>query len=199
MEHLLLRKHSRLHSCLKKQFQVFSIKQLPRVWEKYSDDFLWNSFSVSTGGMGGVRGIFITLVNMVCLEVLLTRGRSSNTQVNSHGGQQRQQHSGATSCFYRPANNVLVMSSCLEMTGIPTHHNAPEHSPHTWATAVQLQRSFSHQIFFKYSKSRTAWWHSSFQAYSPEPAVGTESWALCLFVDKHPRSECVQPNNMLNL
>lgn len=32
------------------------------------------------GGMGGVRGIFITLVNTVCLKVLLTRGRSNNPE-----------------------------------------------------------------------------------------------------------------------
>lgn len=32
------------------------------------------------GGMGGVRGIFITLVNTVCLKVLPTRGRSNNPE-----------------------------------------------------------------------------------------------------------------------
>lgn len=40
-------------------------------------------------------------------------------QVNSRKGWHRQ-HSGATSCFHRPTDHVLVMSSCLWMTGIST-------------------------------------------------------------------------------
>lgn len=110
MEHLLLQKQLLFTQLSEKAISGFlnqaTTKHLRKVLRWSSIKQLFSIYRRS-----GRDKRNITLANMVCL-VLLTRGRSNNTQVNSHRGQQRQR-SGATSCFYRPANNFLAMSSCL--------------------------------------------------------------------------------------
>lgn len=113
-EHLLLQKHRSLHSCLKKQFQVFLIKQPPSLWKKVLRLFsVKQLFSIYGRNGRGKRNIY-HIGKHSMLRSFANKRQKQQPRVDSRGSQQRQD-SGATSCFYRPTDNVLKREEQLPL------------------------------------------------------------------------------------